>query len=316
MRQRLFPFFLCFFTLMFVFLSCENDETGNDDETINDTTEIENSIRYPDTLIAFLPAPGQYVNASPGLKNNAESIIGGSGLVSLGGYGGYIIVGFNQPIINDTAHQYGVDFTIVGNAFDGSSEPGIVMVMEDKNHNGLADETWYELQGEDHLYKSTISDYEITYYYINDTTITWKDNQGDSDTLLHNIYHTQSYYPSTENYPLSNNDSITFRGTKLPSQQYYDESGSQWVNPNYGYGYADNLPVNNSVAFNKPDNPYTDDTEGCGADAFDIDWAVDSNRQSVSLDSIYFVKIYCGVLDANSVIGEVSTEIRAIVPVD
>ncbi len=290
--------------------SCEDNDSEN-----NNGGETGNPIRYPDTLIEYLPAPGQFINVSPGLPSNAQSIIGGEGLITLGGYGGYIVVGFNKPIVNADDNLYGVDFTIVGNAYEGNSEPGIVMVMQDKNHNGKADEEWYELQGEEHSNKSTISDYEVTYYYINDTLITWKDNQGESDTLLHNAYHSQSYYPSTNNYPNSNNDSITFTGTKLVSKTYYNSSNGYWISPSFGYGYADNLPINSNVAFNQPDNPATDSVEGCGGNAFDIDWAVDANGNSVTLDSIYFIKVYCGVFDANAVTGEVSTEIRAIVPV-
>lgn len=313
MCQRLVLIFLSLFTLLFVFVACE--ETNNDDTTGGDTTEPGDSIRYPDTLIAFMPAPGQFINTNPGLLSDAQSIIGGTGLVTLGGYGGYIVVGFNEAIVNASDNQYGVDFTIIGNAYEGNSEPGIVMVMQDKNHNGIADEEWFELQGEAHQYKSTISNYKITYYYINDTIITWQDNQGDNDTLLRNIYHSQSYYPSTDNYPSSNADSITFSGTRLPSKSYFSETQGYWINPIFGYGYADNHKSNSSKALNQPDNPLTDETEGCGGDAFDIEWAVDSNGESVTLDSIYFIKIYCGIFDANTTTGEISTEIKAIVPV-
>ena len=319
MSQRIAHLFLSLITLLFVFVACEETEPDNTDgntgATIIDTLEVGDSVLFPDFLVAFMPAPGQFVNTLPGLPKNAESIIGQVGLVSLGGYGGYIIVGFHTPILNHPDHPYGVDFSIIGNAYEGSSEPGIVMVMQDKNNNGLADEQWYELKGKDHENKSTISDYQLTYYYINDTTVTWKDNLGESGTLLRNSYHSQSYYTSPDNYPNSHPDSLTFKGTRLPSKSYYDETNGNWVNPSFGYGYADNHQVNQGLALNIPDNPMTTASEGCGGDAFDIDWAIDAQGNNVALDSIYFIKVYNAVFDVHPVIGEVSTEIRAIVPV-
>ena len=48
-----------------------------------------------------------------------------NGLVGLGAFGGYIIVGFDHSIVN-VAEEY--DFKVYGNAFANSAEPGIVMV--------------------------------------------------------------------------------------------------------------------------------------------------------------------------------------------
>lgn len=304
---------------LFVFVACEETESedntdGNSGATMIDTLEVGDSVRFPDFLVEFSPAPGQFINKKPGLLENAESIIGKVGLVSLGGFGGYIVVGFNDPITNDSTHPYGIDFSVIGNAYEGSSEPGIVMVMQDQNKNGLADEEWYELQGAEHQNKSTYNNYEITYYNTNDSTVRWKDNVGESGTIKRNAYHTQAYYPSQENYPNSSPDSLIFRGTKLQSKAYEAPSGN-WVNPSYGYGYADNYKINNGVALNMPDDPSTLALEGCGGDAFDLDWAIDAQGNPARLDSIYFIKVYCAVADAHLALGEVSTEIKAIVPV-
>ena len=54
--------------------------------------------------------------------------------MSLGGFGGYIIVGFDHSI---AARGLEYDFAIQGNAFGGagasgqSNEPGVVWVMQD-----------------------------------------------------------------------------------------------------------------------------------------------------------------------------------------
>ena len=107
---------------------------------------------YATKMIDFLPAPGQFVGegfAKPG----TTYCVGQNGtMASLGGFGGYVILEFAKPIVNDPHNPYGVDFTIHGNSFAASiqgvwTEPGAVMVMKDENHNGLPDDTWYELAG-------------------------------------------------------------------------------------------------------------------------------------------------------------------------
>ena len=80
--------------------------------------------------------------------------------MSLGGFGGYVVVGFDQPVVNDPRNPYGVDFTISGNAFEAAakgywSEPGAVMVMRDDNGNGLPDDTWYELAGSNYWFMNS-----------------------------------------------------------------------------------------------------------------------------------------------------------------
>ena len=64
----------------------------------------------------------------------------------LGGWGGYIVVGFDHSIEN----KGGYDFSIKGNAFDSSNEPGIVWVMQDVNGDGLPNDEWYELKGSEY----------------------------------------------------------------------------------------------------------------------------------------------------------------------
>ena len=71
----------------------------------------------------------------------------------MGGFGGYIIFKFDHTVVN----QNGYDFVIRGNAFDGSSEPGAVMVAFDRNGNGVPDDDeWYELKGSEAGKKETI----------------------------------------------------------------------------------------------------------------------------------------------------------------
>ena len=67
-----------------------------------------------------------------------------------------------RPQYPQFGNQY--DFSIQGNAFDGSSEPGIVWVMQDINGNGLPDDEWYELKGSEAGKDETIRNFKVTYY--------------------------------------------------------------------------------------------------------------------------------------------------------
>lgn len=75
--------------------------------------------------------------------------------MSLGAFGGYLVVGFDHSIENDGGYNIGVS----GNSFDGSSEPGIVWVMQDENGDGLPNDTWYELKGSEYGKPETTQDY-------------------------------------------------------------------------------------------------------------------------------------------------------------
>ncbi|HAZ03263.1 MAG TPA: hypothetical protein DCY97_14010, partial [Marinilabiliales bacterium] len=79
---------------------------------------------YVAKILEYRPAPGQFINSAYGCPWASQSLVGGiSGMVSLGGFGGYLVVGFDHSIENHPDNPYGVDFTIFGNANVYSSEP-------------------------------------------------------------------------------------------------------------------------------------------------------------------------------------------------
>jgi hypothetical protein len=282
--------------------------------------------QYISEIIEYTPAPGQFINISPGLPWNAQSIKGSpeknGRMVSLGFWGGYIIVGFDKPIENDPNNPYGVDFTVFGNAFDGSSEPGIVQVMKDENENGLPDDTWYELMGSDHHLSTTKYNYAITYTNPNGKyDVPWVDNEGNEGIVRYmKEFHTQEHYPSADSFPHINQKSYTLYGTHLKHKSTQSVKDGLWVNLAFDYGYADNKSIINNKHiedwFLTPDNPYTLDVlEGCGGDAFDINWAIDADGNHVDLDKIHWVKVYNGVAQNAGWLGENSTEISGIADV-
>ena len=149
-------------------------------------------------VVEYLPAPGQFVNEGYAATTMAEACayaqarLDNHYFVSLGGFGGYIVVRFVEPVPNSGDY----DFGIYSNAFKTSSEPGVVWVSQDLNANGLADDEWFELYGSESEAESTIRNYSVTYSRTDDaTTIAWRDSAGESGIIERNAAHTQDYFP-------------------------------------------------------------------------------------------------------------------------
>lgn len=332
-KQRLFCAAYCLGTTLLLgggLVSCS--EGGNAPESNSQPTP------YITKVLEFVPAPGQFVNALPAfsegdsqetMNQKVLELIGHNkrGLVSLGGYGGYVIVGFDHTIENKAGKP---DFRVLGNAFNGNSsaaasgktqggsyEPGIIRVAYDKNKNGRPDsDEWFEIQGSAHKAGHTeawyeeakeagndmhfYSDYEITYYRPSgepssaedkERYIRWTDNKGGEGYLPKNVYHNQPYFPQWVTA-----DRITFRGARLPQNAVNKGTEDQpyFVLFPFSQGYADNA---------------INDSEGA---CIDIDWAVDAAGQPADLPGVDFIQIYTGVNQINGWLGECSTEVMGV----
>lgn len=313
---------------------------------------------YITKVYGFMPAPGQFVNNTPLYEAgepldsimarvsraicgyttittdevempdgsiitvNDTTITAKPGMISLGSFGGYVVFGFDHPVVN-VEGEY--DMQIFGNGFQanntttsgGSSEPGIVMVSRDVNSNGVPDDPWYELAGSEYNNPKTQKHFTITYYKPDDSQfgplgmnqyhdqyIRWTCNSVDSlqeGYIRKNYWHTQSYWPQWVE-----GETLTFEGTKLPCNAV-DQSGvgNYWVQSFYDWGYVDNR---------------SDEHYGYGTNAtniapenlnkgFKIDWAVDDEGNPKVLKKIDFVKVYCAMLQDCGWIGEESTEV-------
>jgi len=181
--------------------------------------------QYATKVFDFLPAPGQFTNTSIGISSASTNVVGNtSSMVSLGSFGGTIIVGFDQPIVNDPQNPYGVDFSIEGNSFGGNlygqwCELGAVQVMKDLNHNGLPDDgEWYELAGSDYWLSTTRRNVTMTYYnphYSKGHAVTWKCDNKDYGAMVSNRFHTQPYYPDPFDFGTVILDSVSFTGNRM-----------------------------------------------------------------------------------------------------
>lgn len=250
---------------------------------------------YSNKVYEYRPAPGQFINATDSFLTMDEATayalerFATESFLSLGGFGGYVVVGFDHSVdVSD-----GSNLAIKGNAFAGSSEAGIVWVMQDENGDGLPNDTWYELAGSEYNAAGTIFDYEVTYYRPSGIGLDtpWTDNLGGSGTIDINSSHSQDYY-----YPTwIAEDSYTLRGTRLEARcEDTSGTGFSWVLGSYDWGYADN--------YNEVD--YTD-----SSNLFTLSRAMRFDGKSAELKYIDFVKVQNGINFKCGWLGEVSTEV-------
>ena len=279
------------------------NEIGESSRMITVTVREQSYLNKISEVYEYSPAPGQFINVLPAftsgdnsetMRQKAEEALTGGSMISLGGFGGFVVMGFDHTIIN----KEGNDFIVLGNANNTWAEPGIIMVSCDINNNGLPDDEWYEIAGSEYYKTTTIKNYEITYHKPETepsnpnepTYIRWTDNQKQSGYISKNNFHAQTYYPQW-----NGSNSYTLKGTFMEAK-VYDQSGvgTNWINPAYDWGYADNWPNADSRA------------------QIDISWAVDNNGDPVKLAGIDFIKVYTGNCAEGGWLGEVSTEVSGI----
>lgn len=268
----------------------------------------------------FRPAPGQFVNTMPeyeegdtqeSINQKAQGLLMDGGTVSLGAYGGYIVMGFDHMVEN---RQGVYDLQVLGNSFNaaasqtgGASEPAVVYVSYDANGNGLPDDEWYELAGSEYGKAQTLRNYTVTYHrtpedhvatptpgtaVTDNTYIRWTDSEGGEGYVEMNSFHRQSYWPQWQ----AGEETLTFTGVRLASNSV-DRSGEgkDYFQTPYAWGYADNLP--------NADN----------RSKLDLQWAVNAQGKPANLPGIHFVKVQTAILQNNGWLGESSTEVSGAV---
>lgn len=268
----------------------------------------------------FRPAPGQFVNTMPeyeegdtqeSINQKAQGLLMDGGTVSLGAYGGYIVMGFDHMVEN---RQGVYDLQVLGNSFNaaasqagGASEPAVVYVSYDANGNGLPDDEWYELAGSEYGKAQTLHNYTVTYHrtpedhvatptpgtaVTDNTYIRWTDSEGGEGYVEMNSFHRQNYWPQWQ----AGEETLTFTGVRLASNSV-DRSGEgkDYFQTPYPWGYADNLP--NADNHSK----------------LDLQWAVNAQGKPANLPGIHFVKVQTAILQNNGWLGESSTEVSGAV---
>ena len=213
-------------------------------------------------IYAFMPAPGQFTNEGANTGGWGDAYVSGStGLksmvndlsttgVSLGYFGGSIVLDMGENIQDSSTNPYGVDFIVYGNAFKNNSEPGCIQVAPDADGDGLPDK-WYDIAGSLHYNADT--DWDAEYTYTNpypsddaattcpaagttdtttiannnvDYTCTPAENSGaTSGSVVFNTFHRHAWFPLWANYFVSRLDSVG----DLAKAQQVDGNGNVTV---------------------------------------------------------------------------------------
>lgn len=269
-----------------VLSACKKDKAVPDQEIVPVIRPVTpESSMYVSRLFEYNPAPGQFINTSLGDSKGAEGIIGKKGMVSLGSWGGNIVLGFDHTVLNVADKE---DIIVYGNPMANFAEPGIVWVMQDENNNGKPDDTWYEVAGSEFGKTGYKRNYSVTYSRPTPDTapIPWKDSDGNTGFVATNNFHKQSYFPLW----VTGNE-YTLTGSILPSVNIDMTNPGYITSAPFAWGYADNLT---------------------GGDKIDISNAVDKNGKKVVLAGIDFVKIQTAIQANMGWLGELSTEIIGV----
>ena len=242
----------------------------------------------------FMPGPGQFVNGLPNagfvplstatpasvtavVQGEVNAAQDGGWLFSLGGYGGYLITGFDHSVTNTG----GWELSIKGNAFGGWTEPGVVWVSRDDNGNGQPDDTWYEIKGNKYGDPAVKQQYAVTWIkpekvtnipYVTGANASrgiWVDNLGGTGT-----------YP--RGYPFMQSETGKDLG-------YYTLTGtfvSQDTANQGATGYVDVVDPQR----------------------YRISDAIQLDGTAANLAYIDFVKVQCAEHEQYTMFGEISTE--------
>ncbi len=303
----------------------------------------------------YRPAPGQFVN-NPAFNDPERALgapLGGgtaapdnSKVVSLGGFGGSITLGFDQTVLDDSRNERGLDAIVFSNAIWIAGDPNlkfaelaVIEISRDENGNGIADDPWYVIPGT----SIAQAPEETPADALREQG--WDDDSG-TPTPPANL----SWYPNSGDFPELAGDYAT-SAFELPMQFATD----RLANPNGGgsmieadWGYAEHTPTlllgdfsgadgslgDNNLA-DEVDQPgiapavfYTwpDDPEQVGVssgsgggDAFDIAWALDPvTGEPADLDGFDFIRVRTsvdGLLGPGGILGELSSEISAVADV-
>lgn len=289
---------------------------------------------FANQVTAYDPAPGQFVNNSA--FNDPTKALGppsgggtlspdNSSVVSLGGFGGSITLGFDHTVGDDAGNPFGLDLIVFGNATWVADDPNRrwaecaqIEVSRDANTNGLADDAWFLIPGT-HI-SDPIGQLEQQ---------TWDDLFGDATFPPAN----PAWWPTGMVSPFV---TAAYRlGGPIFDTSVLENPNGLAAEVEGVWGYADHTPtlllgdmdVDNVVDdpnkaaeafYVVPDNPFAVGiTLGSGGgDGIDIAWAIDPvTGAAAGLNGIDFVRVTTAVNFVAGALGEISTEIDAVADV-
>lgn len=299
--------------------------------------QVGSSSPFATRVLEYRPAPGQFVQHAEFMDpTRALGAPVGAGpfaadsskVVTLGGFGGSITLGFDRPVTDDPRNPFGMDAIVYGNAFwVGANpnrrwaEPATIEISRDVNGNGIADDPWYVIPG--------------TYIHpppnAQRVTLTW------DDAIANPTYPPSSpawipagfsgmWTTSAFELPVEIFGSI-IGVTENPAGPFAEEEG-YWgyadCSPTLplgdldGDGFVDDPWITEECFYTRPDDPFVVGvTPGSGGgDAFDIRWAVDPETGApAGLRSFDFIRITNGIDFISPLFGERSPEVSGVADV-
>lgn len=288
---------------------------------------------FASAVVEYAPAPGQFVNHTD--FNDPQDALGpptgagtgapsNSSVVTLGGFGGFIVLGFDHLVEDDPRNPYGMDAIVYGNAFWVGGNPQrhwaecvTIEISLDSNGNQAADDPWYLIPG------SHIIDPMESYLQM-----AWDDDTADTQfppSLSSWIPDGMAGEWSSDGFELS---AALFGATVVvnPSSSsalegifgYGDYSPTLLLGDMDGDNVVDDASMTPTQFYTWPDDPMAVGvTRGAGGgDAFDIAWAIDADTNlPVELQGFHFIRLTTAVSAVSPTFGEKSGEIDAVADV-
>jgi|CXWL01.1.fsa_nt_gi hypothetical protein len=262
-------------------------------------------------VVAYSPAPGQFVS-DPSFNDPAEALGQPEGMgtsdgnnvsvVNLGGFGGYIVLGFDHTVLDDPLNPLGLDAIVFSNAFWVGGNPdrhwaecATIEISRDENANGLADDPWYLITGS-HLTAPLAR-----------SQISW----GDGSTTYAYQLPLNPFGAMVVVNPVAGTENEGIYG-------YAEYSPTLFLGDRDGDDQIDNEEITAEEFYTTPDDPFeVGMTPGSGGgDAFDIAWAVDAaTGVRAELDGFDFIRLTTPVHVIMPPLGEKSAEIDAVADV-
>ncbi len=266
---------------------------------------------FATSVVEYAPAPGQFVN-DPNFNDPQETLgppLGGGtsapdnkSVVTLGGFGGYIVLGFDHTVLDDSMNPLGLDAIVFSNAYWVGGNPdrhwaecATIEISRDANANGLADDTWYLIPGS-HLDAPLAR-----------SPKTW----GDESTTYAYQLPLSPFGAMVVVNPVAGTENEGIFG-------YAEYSPTLFLGDLDGDDQIDDEEITAEAFYTTPDDPFeVGTTHGSGGgDAFDIAWAVDAaTGEAAELDGFDFIRLTTPLHVITPPLGEKSAEIDAVADV-
>lgn len=284
---------------------------------------------FADRVLSYTPAPGLSVQnpdvTDPGAAlgpPSGEGTVQGAatGIVSLGGFAGELVLAFDQTVLDDPRNPLGLDAVVFGNAFwactNGCAgtdpvrrwaEAGVIEISRDVNGNGLADDPWFVIRG------PALPPVPASAFR----------SQGWPDGTTTAGFELPPEFAPPPPFFLLNPDAPSERhwgyADLSPTLRLGDYSGAFGLPGEDATDDPEDHPAASPDDFYTfPDDPLTVgiDTGAPGGDAFDIAWAVEpATGAPANLDGFDFLRVRTGVMTSLGPLGETSTDVDAVADV-